>query len=80
MIAALGPLLDVFAVVSNILELPIRISLCLVIEMWRLRIAALAACQHALGANLVTELDDGNKAVAARAVDSLGTGISLGAE
>src|SRR5215211_3128241 len=47
------------------------VALRLVIEVWRLRVAALAACRHRSRLHAVAELHDRDEAVAARAVPFL---------
>src|SRR5262245_7344381 len=58
-----------------------RVAFGLIVEMLRRRIAALPACGHRAGAHAVgAELDDGNEAVAARAVHPLRARIGARAE
>src|SRR5205823_6642042 len=58
-----------------------RVALCLVVEVLRLRIAALATGAHGARPHAVLpELHHGDEAVAARAVPLLGAGVLPGAE
>src|SRR5207342_67900 len=57
-----------------------RVALGFVVEVRRLRIAALAADGDRARADLLPELDDGDEAVAAGAVVPLGARPSMGAE
>src|SRR2546423_12715728 len=56
-------------------QIPRRVALRLVVEMWRLRMPTLATGGHGNSAHAVPELDDGDEAVAARAVPLLRVGI-----
>lgn len=77
MIFTLGISLYIFRIKQHVFELPFAIHLALIIKMRGLGIAAIAACQYALGLYARAEGDCRDEAVAAVAVDAF-SGLCCG--
>src|SRR5215469_13725693 len=75
MILALGVLVELRTIEIYFAQFACRVPLGFVVEVRRLRVAALAARRHRERAHLVGEFDDGDKAVAAGAIPLLGAWI-----
>ena len=69
MVLSLGVTFQLCPVKINLSEIASAIAFRLVIEVWRRRIAAFSAGGHGFGAHGLAKLNDGDKAVAARAVN-----------
>src|SRR5690349_2963184 len=81
MVGALGVPLQLLRVEIHLAQVAGGVALRLIVEVLRLRIAALAAGRHGARADAVlAELDDGDEAVAARPVHPLRARIRPGAE
>ena len=69
MVFAFGVTLQLCPVEINLSEIARAVAFRLVIEMRRRRVAAFSAGGHGFGAHGLAKLNDGDKAVAARAVN-----------
>src|SRR5215468_4053261 len=80
MVLPLDVLLHVSAVEPDVAQVAARVALCLVAEVLRFRITALASSGHGPGAHAIAELDDRHEAVAGGAVHLLRAAVGTRAE
>src|SRR6185503_20950632 len=80
LVFALGVTLELIAIEVDVAQIAGRIALRLIVEVLRPGHAVQAAGGHRLRLHLIAELDDGDEAVAARAIPLLGVGIRARAE